>query len=85
MATQSEKLLNILQSGESVTARQITARTGAANPREVVRTLRENGFAIYLNQRTNSKGETKGFYRLGTPSRAMVAAAYATMGADFAV
>lgn len=75
--SQSAKLLNILTTGEQVTAKQIRNRTGAKNPYETVRRLREQGYAIYCNERTNSKGETKSFYRLGTPTRAMVAAAYA--------
>jgi len=75
--SQAAKLLNILTSGEQVTAKQIRNRTGAKNPYEAVRSLREKGYAVYCNERTNSKGETKSFYRLGTPTRAMVAAAYA--------
>lgn len=75
--SQAAKLINILTSGEQVTAKQIRARTGAKNPYEVVRKVREAGYAVYCNERTNSKGETKGFYRLGTPTRAMVSAAYA--------
>ncbi len=79
--SQKMNLLNALVAGAELTAAQITARFGAANPREVVRSLREDGYAIYLNKSTNSKGITKGFYRLGTPTRAVVAAGYAAMGA----
>ena len=79
--SQKINLLNALVTGAELTAAQITARFGAANPREVVRSLREDGYAIYLNKSTNSKGVTKGFYRLGTPTRAVVAAGYAALGA----
>ncbi len=79
--SQKINLLNALVDGAELTAAQITARFGAANPREVVRSLREDGYAIYLNKSTNSKGVTKGFYRLGTPTRAVVAAGYAALGA----
>ena len=79
--TKTQRVLEALQNGEQLTAKQIAARFSAGNPREVVRNLRAKGFAIYANQRTNSKGQTKTFYRLGTPTRAMVAAAYAAVGA----
>jgi hypothetical protein len=75
-----DSVLNALQNGEELTAAQISARFNAGNPHEVVRKLREKGHAIYLNARTNSKGEVTQKYRLGTPSRAMVAAAYAVLG-----
>lgn len=83
MTTKVGRVLEALQNGEQLTAKQIAARYSAGNPREVVRQLRAKGFAIYANQRTNAKGETKTFYRLGTPSRAMIAAAYAAVGANF--
>jgi predicted ArsR family transcriptional regulator len=75
--SQKAKVLAALKAGEQLTAKQIAARFSAKNPHEVVRQIREEGFAVYGNKRTNSKGETKTFYRLGTPSRKMVAAAYA--------
>jgi len=81
MMTKTQRVLEALQNGEQLTAKQIAARFSAGNPREVVRNLRAKGFAIYANQRTNSKGQTKTFYRLGTPTRAMVATAYAAVGA----
>lgn len=79
--TKTERVLEALQNGEQLTAKQIAARFSSGNPREVVRSLRSKGYAIYANQRTNSKGESKTFYRLGAPTRAMVAAAYAAVGA----
>jgi len=81
MMTKTQRVLEALQNGEQLTAKQIAARFSAGNPREVVRNLRAKGFAIYANQRTNSKGQTETFYRLGTPTRAMVATAYAAVGA----
>ena len=75
--SQKAKVLAALKNGEQLTAKQISARFSAKNPHDVVRQIREEGFAVYANERTNSKGETKTFYRLGTPSRKMVAAAYA--------
>ena len=80
--SQSARLLTALQSGEELTAKQIASRFSAGNPHEVVRQLRVNGYAIFGNARTNSKGATKTFYRLGTPTRTMVTAAYALLGAQ---
>lgn len=80
--SQKQRLLNILLEGNQLTAKQIQNRIGARNPRELVRQLREDGYAIYRNERRNSKGEVKGFYRLGTPTRSMVAAYYRVFGAN---
>jgi hypothetical protein len=79
--SQPARLLNALQAGEQLTAKQIASRFSAGNPHEVVRQLRAKGYAIFGNARTNSKGATKTFYRLGTPTRSMVTAAYALLGA----
>lgn len=75
------RVLEALSTGEQLTAKQISARFGVKNPYEVVRSLRADGFSIYANERTNSKGQTKSFYRMGTPTRAVVAAGYAALGA----
>ena len=80
--TKTNSVLTALQNGEELTAAQIKARFSVGNPHEVIRSLRESGHAIYLNTRTNSKGEVTQKYRLGTPSRAMVAAAYAAFGSQ---
>jgi len=70
--TKSEQLVQALTTGEQLTAAQIKARFGIANPTATVSDLRmRGGFAIYANE---TKGTVK--YRLGTPSRAVVAAGY---------
>jgi len=79
--TQTTRVLNALKDGQQMTAKQITARFGAKNPRAVIQNIRFEGFPVYLNKRTNSKGVTKGFYRLGTPSKAVIAAGYKAMAA----
>jgi len=53
--TKTQRVLEALQNGEQLTAKQIAARFSAGNPREVVRNLRAKGFAIYANQRTKAK------------------------------
>lgn len=74
--TKQSRLLEALQNGEQLTAKQITARFGIANPTATVSDLRFAGFAVYANRRTNSRGETYTKYRLGRPSREVVAAGY---------
>ena len=54
-------VLGALKSGEKLSAS------------DVIRVLRQNGHCIYGNRRANSQEVV---YRLGTPSRAMIAAAY---------
>jgi transcription initiation factor IIE alpha subunit len=75
--TKTEQLLKALTKGEELTAKQIATRYGVKNAHNMVYQLRNEGHAIYLNKRTNSKGEVTHKYRLGTPTRAMRKAAKA--------
>ena len=74
--TKQQALLEALKNGEQLTAKQIAHRFGIANPTATVSDLRFAGYAVYANKRTNSRGDTFTKYRLGTPSRAVVAAGY---------
>ena len=74
ITTKTEKVITALESGVELTAKQITARYGVANPRAVISSLRMQGYPVFLNQRTNSLGETYSKYRLGTAPRSVVAA-----------
>jgi hypothetical protein len=74
--TKQAKLLEAFRKGEQLTAAQIKQRFGIANPTATVSDLRYEGFAIYANKRTDSKGNVSTKYRLGTPSREIVAAGY---------
>ena len=78
--TQSERILKALKSGEQFTAAQLASMAGTtkASVRTRVSELRKDGYAVYANARTTGKT----FYRLGTPSRAMVQAAYALHGSQ---
>ena len=77
--TQNGRILKVLKSGQAYTVGQLAGLIGTTKPsiRARVSELRSEGHAVYANTRS-SDGKT--FYRLGTPSRAMVAAAYAAMG-----
>jgi hypothetical protein len=76
---QNETLLSVLKSGTTVD--DYTARTvyGIKNLRARVDDLRKQGNCIYTNK--NFLGEAE--YRLGTPSKKLVAAAYRVFGARF--
>jgi predicted ArsR family transcriptional regulator len=74
--TKSSKLLAALQAGEALTEGQISQRFGIKNPRATVSDLRFQGFAIYANRHTDTKGRVSTKYRIGRPTRAVVAAGY---------
>lgn len=75
--TQVEKLIHAFQSGKEYTAKQIASQFNVGSPTKVVSLIRrEHGFPIYLNTRVDSKGRETRKYRLGTPSRSVVAAGY---------
>ena len=49
------------------------------NPSATINELRNEGNAIYLNTRINASGDKVAFYRLGTPTKRMVAAGIAAI------
>ena len=78
LSTESKqaKVLSALQNADKgLTAKQIEARFGG-NATATVSELRFKGFPIYANKSTDTKGRTKTFFRLGSPSRKVVAAGY---------
>jgi predicted ArsR family transcriptional regulator len=80
--TKESRVLAALQAdSKGLTAAQMTSRFGVANPTATITNLRQKGFAIYANRLTNKGGETRTFYRLGTPSRSVVAAGYRAIAA----
>ena len=74
------RVLKVLESGRQFTPAQLAGLTGATEDsiRPRISELRSEGYAVYTNQTKNGKTA----YRLGTPSREVVAAAYAAMGGD---
>ena len=74
--TKEQKVLNALQEGRTLSSAQMKAFFNVGNPQAVIQSLRFKGFAIYLNTVTDTKGRSRNVYRLGTPSRAVVAAGY---------
>lgn len=73
--SQNERLARYLSTGRAITANEARTRFGIRNLRARVNELRNEGFCVYTN-RANSTTT----YRLGRPSRAIVAAAYSVAG-----
>lgn len=82
--SKTNMVLKAFQNGEELTAMQIMARYGVANPHDVVYNLRSQGYAIYLNERKNARGQITQKYRLGNPSRKVIAAGIAALGVEAA-
>ena len=77
MMTQKQKLRKALFSGQELTSKQIKARYQIASPTKVISMLRlEDGLPIYSNTHTDTKGRVTQKFRLGTPSRKVIAAGY---------
>ena len=75
--TKTQRLVEALKNGEELTAKQIAARFNIANPTATVSDLRlRHGYAVYANRKTDTKGRVSTKYRIGNPSRAVVAAGY---------
>ena len=74
--TKESKVLSALQEGRTLSSAQMRAYFGTGNPQAVIQSLRFKGFPIYLNTVTDTKGRSRNVYRLGTPSRAVIAAGY---------
>ena len=78
--TQSAKVATALLAGQELTAKQIAALFRVKNPTAVIAKLRAEGLCIYLNKRTSSyDGQSYSKYKVGTPTKALVAAGYAFM------
>lgn len=70
------KLFNALHSGEAITSSQASKRFGIKNISAEVSRIRQGGFAVYANTRKAGNGVVVTEYRLGSPSRRLVAAGY---------
>lgn len=80
MMTQKAKLRKAFFNGAQLTTKQIRAQFNIASPTKVVSMLRlEDGLPIYANKHVDTKGRETTKFRLGTPSRAVIAAGYRAM------
>ena len=77
--TKTFKLFNALRTGERITAAAASKRFGIKNVSAEVSRIRQNGYAVYADQRVAGNGVKVTEYRLGTPSRKLIAAGYKAM------
>ena len=64
-----QKVLNLLSKGESVTWKTLRNRFDLTSPRAMIDQLRSEGNMVYINK--TDKGTS---YRLGTPTKSIIAA-----------
>lgn len=83
--TQKQKLRVAFFKGAELTSKQIRSQYKIASPTKVISTLRlEDGLPIYANKHVDTKGRETTKFRLGTPSRAVIAAGYRAMALGLA-
>ena len=75
--TKLEQLEARLRTGAALTPKQITAFFGLQNPTAAIHSLRSNGVCVYANKATLKSGVETTKYRVGQPTKAMVAAMHA--------
>ena len=78
------KVFNVLVTeGRTATAKQLAAyfNTSVSTVAARVSEIRSAGYAVYANKKVDSQGRSATFYRVGTPTRAMVAAGIAAQRA----
>jgi hypothetical protein len=74
--TKTFKLFTALSNGEKISASQAHKRFGIKNISAEVSRVRQAGFAVYANSRKAGNGVQVTEYRIGKPSRKIVAAGY---------
>lgn len=67
--SKKQKVLNLLSKGQNVSWKSLRNKFDLTSPRAMVDTLRAEGYMIYGNKVRGQK-----VYRMGTPTRAIVAA-----------
>jgi hypothetical protein len=77
--TKTHKLFTALQAGEKVSPGQAAQRFGIKNMSAEVSRIRASGFAVYANRRMAGNNVPVTEYRIGKPSRALIAAGYRAM------
>jgi hypothetical protein len=77
-----QKVLSYLAKDSSyntLTAAKMQSVFGVKNPSATINELRNEGHSIYLNSRINANGDKVSFYRLGSPTKRIVAAGIAAL------
>ena len=81
MSLYSKVFNTLVTEGRQATAKQMGAWFGASASTVAARVsdLRSAGYAVYANKKTDTKGRTSTFYRVGAPTKAVVAAGIAAL------
>jgi len=74
--TKTFKLFTALYQGEAVTPATAQSRFGIKNMSAEVSRIRQAGYAVYANTRKSGNGVKVTEYKIGKPSRRLVAAGY---------
>jgi len=82
--TKTFKLFNAMYNGDKVTASQAEKRFGIKNISAEVSRIRQNGYAVYANNRKAGNGVEVTEYQIGRPSRKLIAAGYKAMALGLA-
>jgi hypothetical protein len=75
--SQNERLVRYMSTGRSITAAQARSLFGVKNLRARINDLRTEGVCVYTNRSTNGTS-----YRIGTPTRDIIATAYSVAGSS---
>ena len=62
ITTKTERLMDVLATGNEVSVAQIMKKTGLQNPSSTIHRLREQGLRVFTNKRNTPKG-VRYFYR----------------------
>ena len=73
--TKTFRVFSALQNGEALTESK-ARKMGVGNLAAEVSRIRQHGFAVYTNSRKAGNGVNVTEYKLGKPSRRLVAAGY---------
>ncbi len=83
--TKTFKLFNALMNGDKITAAQADKRFGIKNISAEASRIRQAGYAVYANSRKAKNNDQVTEYRLGKPSRRIVALGYKAQAAGWTV
>ena len=76
--TKKAKVLKLLESGKNITWKTLRTKFDLSSPRAMIDTLRNEGHCIYTND-----VDGKVAYRLGEPSKGIIAAGLKALEGDY--
>lgn len=77
--TKTFKVFNAMYNGDKLTAAEAKKRFGVGNLAAEASRIRQAGYAVYADSRVAGNGVKVTEYRIGTPSRKLIAAGYKAM------